>query len=205
MIAISTSAARRRLILSFTAAGLVSLIGCADQKVPAFQSTDITGADFGRDLRLTGHDGKPRSLSDFAGRAVVVFFGFAHCPDVCPTTLAKLATVVKALGPDGEKVQVLLVTVDPQRDTAEILRRYVTAFHPGFLGLTGTPEDIARVTKDFKVIAEKQPGSTPDSYTVDHSAGIFVYDPKGRLRLFVAGTQPADAIEHDLRLLLGGA
>lgn len=205
MIAISTSAVRRRLILSVAAAGLVSLVGCADQKGPAFQSTDVTGADFGRDLRLTGHDGKPRSLSDFAGRAVVVFFGFAHCPDICPTTLAKLATVVKALGPDGEKVQVLLVTVDPQRDTAEVLRQYVTAFHPGFLGLTGTPEDIARVTKDFKVIAQKQPGNAPDSYTVDHSAGIFVYDPKGRLRLFVAGTQTAAAIEHDLRLLLGGA
>ena len=161
--------------------------------------------DFGHDLKLTGQDGKPRALTYFAGRAVVVFFGFTHCPDICPTALAKLSTVVKALGPDGERVQVLLVTVDPERDTAEVLRQYVTAFHPTFLGLTGTPDEVTRVTKEFRVIAEKQPGATPDSYSVDHSSGMFVYDPKGRLRLYVAGNQTTAAIEQDLKLLLGGA
>ena len=196
---------RRRVLRTLAATALVPLAACSNDKGPSFQSTDITGADFGHELKLTGHDGKPRALTDFAGRAVVVFFGFTHCPDICPTALAKLSTVVKALGPDGERVQVLLVTVDPERDTAEVLRQYVTAFHPTFLGLTGTPDEVTRVTKEFRVIAEKQPGATPDSYSVDHSSGMFVYDPKGRLRLYMAGNQPTTAIEQDLKLLLGGA
>ncbi len=205
MSVIAPSTSRLRLVLTLAAAALLPLIGCSNDKGPSFQSTDVTGADFGHELKLTGHDGKPRALTDFAGRAVVVFFGFTHCPDICPTALAKLSTVVKALGPDGERVQVLLVTVDPERDTADVLRRYVTAFHPTFLGLTGTPDEVRRVAKDFRVIAEKQPGATPDSYSVDHSSGMFVYDPKGRLRLYVAGNQPTSAIEQDLKLLLGGA
>lgn len=184
----------------------VGFAACSQQAdKPAFQATDITGADFAADIRLTGHDGTPRTLADFKGKAVVVFFGFAHCPDVCPTTLAKLAGVVKALGPEGERVQVLLVTVDPERDTAEVLKQYVTAFNPTFLGLTGSTDDIARTAKDFRVIYQKQAGSSPDNYSVDHSAGIYVFDPKGRVRLYVAGNQPGSVLEHDLRILLGGA
>lgn len=196
------SGVRRAFALWLVA--LVFLTACSSGSAPSFEATDITGADFGRQLDLTGHDGKPRSLKDFQGRAVVVFFGFAHCPDVCPTTLAKLAGVVKALGAKGEQVQVLLVTVDPERDTPQVLQPYVTAFHPGFLGLTGTVDQVAAVAKEFRVVAEKQPGATPETYTVDHSAGIYIFDPKGRLRLFVAGNQPASVIQHDLELLLSG-
>ncbi len=185
-------------------AALVLVAGCSSGTAPSFQATDITGADFGRALDLTGHDGKPRSLKDFQGRAVVVFFGFAHCPDVCPTTLAKLAGVVKAMGAKGDQVQVLLVTVDPERDTPQVLQPYVTAFNPGFLGLTGTVDQVAAVAKEFRVVAEKQPGATPETYTVDHSAGIYIFDPTGRLRLYVAGNQPASVIQHDLELLLSG-
>lgn len=179
--------------------------GCSKPGSPAFQSTDITGADFGKEIRLTGHDGKPRTLVDFRGKVVVVFFGFVHCPDVCPTTLSKLGGVLKSLGADAAKVQVLLVSVDPARDTPEVLRQYVGAFDPSFLGLTGSPEDIARTTKEFRVIAEKQPGAAPDTYTVDHSSGIYVFDGQGRLRLFVAGNQAPTAIAQDLKLLIDGA
>lgn len=181
------------------------VVACSTEKAPSFETTDITGADFGRKIELTGHDGKPRTLADFKGRAVVVFFGFAHCPDVCPTTLAKMASVVKALGPEGDKVQVLLVTVDPERDTPQVLQPYVTAFHPGFLGLTGTVDQVAATAKEFRVIAEKQAGATADTYTVDHSAGMYIFDPTGRLRLYVAGNQSAAAIQHDLELLLRGS
>jgi len=192
-------------VLFFWLALATLAAGCSSDSGPAFQATDITGADFGRKLELTGHDGKPRTLADFQGKAIVVFFGFTHCPDVCPTTLVKLAGVVKALGTRGNQVQVLLVTVDPERDTPQVLQPYATAFHPDFLGLTGTPAQIAAVAKEFRVVAEKQPGATPDSYTVDHSAGIYVFDKQGRLRLFVAGNQPASVLQHDLHLLLGGA
>ena len=196
------SVLRRTLALWLSTVLFVA--GCSSGSGPSFEATDITGADFGRKLELTGHDGKPRSLADFQGRAVVVFFGFTHCPDVCPTTLAKLSGVMKALGPKGDQVQVLLVTVDPERDTPQALQPYVTAFDPGFLGLTGTVEQVAAVAKEFRVVAEKQKGATPDTYTVDHSAGIYIFDPKGRLRLFVAGNQPASVIQHDLELLLSG-
>jgi protein SCO1 len=193
-----------RALVAWLAAMLFTA-GCSSGTAPSFEATDITGADFGRTLDLTGHDGKPRSLKDFEGRAVVVFFGFAHCPDVCPTTMSRLAGVVKAMGEKGERVQVLMVTVDPERDTADALRPYVTAFHPSFLGLTGTVDQVAAVAKEFRVVAEKQKGASPDTYTVDHSAGIYVFDPKGRLRLFVAGNQPASVLQHDLELLLSGA
>ncbi|MFO1321223.1 MAG: SCO family protein [Burkholderiales bacterium] len=181
------------------------LAGCGSPTPPPFQATDITGADFGKELRLTGHDGKARTLADFRGKAVVLFFGFAHCPDVCPTTLSKLGAVMKSLGADGAKVQVVLVTVDPARDTPEILRQYVAAFDPSFLGLTGSADDIARTTKEFRVIAEKQPGASPDTYTVDHSSGLYVFDPQGRIRLFIPGNQAATAIAQDLKRLIDGA
>lgn len=193
--------------IAFAAALFAALLligGCGKKDGPQFQATDITGADFARTLELTGHDGKPRTLADFQGKVVVVFFGFVHCPDVCPTTLARFATVMKALGPDAQRVQVLLITVDPARDTADVLAKYVTAFNPTFLGLTGDAAAIERTAKEFRVIYQKQAGQTPDTYTVDHSSGVYVFDPNGRVRLFVSGAQDAAVLEHDIRLLLSG-
>jgi protein SCO1/2 len=186
-------------------AALFCVAGCGKPEAPRFQSTDITGADFARTLDLTGHDGKKRTLADFSGGVLVVFFGFTHCPDVCPTTLARFAAVLKSLGPDAGRVQVVLVTVDPARDTPEILAKYVTAFDPSFLGLTGDAAAIERTAKEFRVVYEKQAGQSPETYTVDHSSGAYVFDPKGRVRLFVSGQQDAAALDHDIRLLLAGA
>ena len=167
---------------------------------PKFKSTDITGAEYGKALDLTDHNGKPRHLEDFRGKAVVVFFGFTHCPDVCPTTLAEMSQVVKSLGPDGDRVQVLLVTVDPERDTREALAKYVTAFDPRFLGMYGDLEATRRVAKDFKVYFEKR--KTGDSYSVDHSAQSYVIDPQGRLRLFVRHDRISSDLPDDLKTLL---
>jgi len=178
-----------------------SLAGCHPDQ-PSFQSTDITGADFGRSFALTDHNGKQRSLEDFRGKAVVMFFGFTHCPDVCPTTLAELAGAVKQLGPAGEKVQVLLVTIDPARDTPELLGKYVTAFNPRFLALRGSDEETARVAKEFKVIYQKVAGAQPENYSMDHSAGSFIFDQQGRLRLYVAYGRGADVFAHDIGVLL---
>jgi protein SCO1 len=177
------------------------LTGCHGDK-PAFESTDVTGADFGKTFTLTDQNGKARSLQDFRGQVVVVFFGFAHCPDVCPTTLAELAGAVRKLGPAGDKVQVVLVTVDPERDTQEVLGKYVTAFNPKFLGLRGNAEETARVAKEFKVIYQKVEGQKPENYTMDHSAGSYVFDTNGRLRLYVGYGRGADVFAHDIGLLL---
>lgn len=181
---------------------VAAAIAACDAARPKFRSTDITGVDYGRSLALTGHDGKPRTLADFRGRAVVLTFGFAHCPDICPTTLADVAAAVKALGADSARVQVLFVTVDPERDTAEVLAKYVPAFHPAFLGLYGDPPATQRVAKEFKVFYEKRAGSSPDSYSVDHGAQLYVLDPSGRLRLFVRHDRISTDLAEDLRTLL---
>jgi protein SCO1/2 len=180
--------------------GLV-VAGCAPEK---FRATDITGANFAREFQLTGHDGKPHTLVDFRGKVVVLFFGFTHCPDICPTTLAHFAQAAKQLGADANRVQFLFVTVDPERDTPEILARYVPAFDARFLGLTGEPQAIARTAKEFKIIYQKQPGKTAESYTVDHSAGTYIFDREGRVRLFARHDQALEDFVHDLRLLLAG-
>lgn len=185
--------------LALTAACIVG--GCHSGQ-PSFQSTDITGADFGKAFALTDHNGKPRTLEDFRGQIVVMFFGFTHCPDVCPTTLAELAVAVKKLGPSGEKVQVLLVTVDPERDTPELLAKYVTAFNPKFLALRGNADETARVAKEFKVIFQKVAGPRPENYSMDHSAGSYIFDRQGRLRLYVGYGRGADVFAHDIDLLL---
>jgi protein SCO1/2 len=177
------------------------LAACGPQG-PKFQASDVTGASFGRDFALTDHTGKPRTLADFRGKAVVVFFGYTQCPDVCPTTLAALAETMKQLGPDADRVQVLFVTVDPERDTRELLAQYVPAFDRRFLGLFGDADATARVAKEFKIVYQKQPGTSPGNYTIDHSAGTYVFDPQGRLRLFVGLTQGPDVFTHDLRELL---
>ena len=181
---------------------LLVALGACHQGKPGFRATDITGAPFGRDFALADHTGKPRALADFRGRVVVMFFGFTHCPDVCPTTLAELAAAVKKLGTDGDKVQVLLVTVDPERDTPQVLSQYVTAFNPRFLALRGTAGETARVAKEFKVIYQKVGGARPDSYTMDHSAGTYIFDTQGRLRLYVSYGQGPEAFAHDISLLL---
>ena len=184
----------------FLAASL-ALIGCSPDP-PQFTFSDVTGSGFGRDFALTDHTGKQRALADFRGKAVVVFFGYTQCPDVCPTTLSALAEAMKMLGPDASKVQVLFVTVDPERDTAELLAHYVTAFDPSFLGLSGDADATARTAKEFKILYQKQPGKAPESYTMDHSAGTFIFDPQGRLRLYASHGQGAEVFAHDLRELL---
>jgi protein SCO1 len=190
------------MIVRFLCAIAIAALLAGCDRGPSFRSTDITGADFGKDFRLVDFNGQPRALADFRGKVVVVFFGFTHCPDVCPTTLAELARAVKQLGPDGERVQVLMVTVDPERDTPEVLKQYVTALDPRFIGLTGDPEAIARTAREFKVFYQKSPGATPETYSVDHSSGSYVYDPKGRLRLLVTYGQGADVLAHDIAQLL---
>jgi protein SCO1/2 len=187
--------------LALAALLTVALAAC-DGGPPKFKGTDITGVDYGRSLELTDHTGKTRRLEDFRGKAVVVFFGFTRCPDVCPTTLADAAQAMKQLGPDADRVQVLLVTVDPERDTRKVLADYVTDFDPRFLGMVGDLEATRRAAKEFKVYFEKRPGKTPDGYSIDHSAQSYVIDPQGRLRLFVRHERIAEDLAHDLRVLL---
>lgn len=194
--------ARRRALLAVAFAA--SLAGCEklfSSKSP-FNGIDVTGGNMGGELRLVDHDGKARSLAQFRGKAVVVVFGFTHCPDVCPTALADLATALRALGAEGARVQVLFVTVDPKRDTPELLRQYVPAFHPSFLGLIGDEDALARVRKDFNVYAAVRAGSTPETYSVDHSGQMFGFDPQGRIRLVWAPGMAPGLIADDLRILL---
>jgi protein SCO1/2 len=167
---------------------------------PKFRSTDITGADYGRGFALSDHAGKPRTLADFRGKLVVLSFGFTHCPDICPTILADLAGAVQGLGKDAERVQVLFVTVDPERDTPELLARYVAAFNPGFVGLYGDPEATRQTAKEFKIFFDKR--KTGDGYSVDHSAQSYVIDAQGRLRLFVRHDRIAQDLAGDLLTLL---
>ena len=182
-------------------AGALALSGCG-AGAPKFKASDVTGAGFGRDFTLTDPAGKQRTLADYRGKVVVLFFGYTQCPDVCPTTLSTLAETMKSLGTDASRVQVIFVTVDPDRDTAEVVKSYVSAFDPSFVGLRGDADAIARTAKEFKILYQKQPGRTPESYTVDHSAGTFVFDTQGRLRLYVGNGQGPDVFAHDIRELL---
>jgi len=177
-----------------------ALAGCGGSG-PSFKSTDITGADYGKDFALTDHTGKARALSDFRGKVVVMFFGYTRCPDVCPITLAELKAVKEQLGEEGKRLQVVFVTVDPERDTQKLLAEYVPAFDPSFLGLYGDSAAIAKVAKDFRVFYQKSPGKTPESYTVDHTAGSYIFDPQGRLRLFARHGNAGNLLA-DIRTLL---
>jgi protein SCO1 len=179
---------------------LATLVACTDK--PSFLNTDITGAQFARDFALTDHNGKPSTLADFKGKALIIFFGFTQCPDVCPTTLAQMAEVLKLMGDDAKRVQVAFVTVDPERDTPELLKKYVPAFHPSFLGLSGNAEATAKVAKEFKVYYQKVPSKTPGNYTMDHTANSFVFDANGQVRLFVKHDTGAAALAKDLKQLL---
>ncbi len=187
-----------RLFLALFAVALVACEGNA----PRFSNVDITGANYAHDFRLADFDGRQRSLSDFRGKVVVVFFGYTQCPDVCPTTLTDMAEVKRCLGPDGEKLQVIFVTLDPDRDTPEVLKKYVPAFDPTFIALRGTRDETAAVAKDFKVFYQKVPGKTETSYTLDHTAGSYVFDQGGRVRLFLRHAGGIDPIVADLQKLL---
>ena len=179
------------------------LLGCESK--PVFNALDITGIEgYGTDFRLTDHTGKARTLADFRGKALVVFFGYTQCPDVCPTTLSDMRKAMQLLGADAEKLQVLFVTVDPKRDTPELLAKYVPSFNPSFLGLYGDAAATSKVAKDFKIFFQLQPGSTPESYTVAHAAASLVFDPQGRLRLFINYGMEAEKIAADIKLLLKG-
>lgn len=169
---------------------------------PQFHATDITGAPWGRDFRLIDHAGKTRTLADFRGKLVAMFFGYTHCPDVCPTTLSDFAAAIRELGIDGEKIQVIFVTVDPQRDTPELLAKYVPSFNSGFLGMMAAPGELPALAKEFKVVYQKSAVKSASSYLIDHSAGTYIFDTHGQLRLHIAyGTGPK-AIAQDLRALL---
>ena len=194
----------RAAAAALAAAVLLLLCACDALFAPKtpFKGVDVTGSAIGGELRLADQNGRARSLADFRGKVVVVSFGYTHCPDVCPTTLADLSAAVKQLGADAARVQILFVTVDPKRDTPELLRQYLPAFNADFLGLSGDVEATAKVTRDFHVYAQERPGKSADSYTVDHSAQTFVFDREGRIRLVLAyGSAPAD-IASDLRILL---
>jgi protein SCO1/2 len=192
----------KRSVAIVAAALLALVVGACDPEKPRFEASDVTGAAFGRDFQLTDHNGKPRTLADFRGKVVVMFFGYTQCPDVCPTTLSDLAATLQKLGPDATRVQVLFVTIDPERDTPELLSQYVPAFNPTFLGLYGDAAATAATAREFKVLYQKQPGSTPGSYSMDHSAGTFIFDPQGRLRLYVTHGQGPELYTHDIHELL---
>lgn len=179
---------------------VLSSVAC-DGGGPKFRNTDITGAEYAKGFALTDHSGRLRTLGDFRGKVVVIFFGYTRCPDVCPTTMIELKQVMQVLGSEADKVQVLFITLDPERDTAQVLAQYVPAFDPRFLGLFGDAATTSKTARDFKVFYEKRAGSTPDSYTVDHTAASFAFDPEGRLRLYVRHDQLA-TLTDDIRTLL---
>jgi len=192
------------MLAAALAAGLLG--GCdrlpGGAQKPSFKAVDITGAEYARELSLPDADGRPRQLSDFKGKVTLVFFGYTQCPDVCPTTLAELAAVKRDLGADGQRVQGVFVSVDPERDTPEILKAYMASFGPDFVALRGTPEETATAARNFKVFYAKSAGKTEGSYTMDHTAGTYVFDAEGKVRLFVRYGSGAEALRHDLKLLL---
>lgn len=193
-------------LLALCAVLAVALAGCdkpAGQSAPmSFQNTDVTGLPYGQDFALTDHNGKARTLADFKGKVVIMFFGFTQCPDVCPTALAEMAAMMQQLGAQSDQVQVLLVTVDPERDTQALLAQYVTAFDKRFLGLYGDAAATARVAKEFKVHYAKAPGKDAANYSMDHTAASYVFDRAGKVRLFVRAGQGVAPIVHDVKQLL---
>ena len=186
---------------------VLALTACEKSQSPKvpFANTDITGLDYAKGFALTDHNGKPRTLADFKGKVVVVFFGYTQCPDVCPTTLSELAGIKKALGSEAERLQVIFITLDPRRDTPELMAGFVPAFDSSFLGLWGEQAVIDKVAKDFKVFAQKVPSKDSKSYTIDHTAGSYVFDDQGRIRLFVRHGQGGDGLQKDLQRLLAGS
>lgn len=202
---LSNGLTRRQGLLALGGAwAALSLPGCK-MGAANFKAVDVTGASYAQGFDLTDAQGQRRSLSDFQGQLVVVFFGFTQCPDVCPTTLAELAEVKQLLGADGDKLRGVFISVDPARDTPEILQAYVSNFDPGFVALRPSPEELVEVAKAYRVYYKKVPGSQPDTYTMDHTAGSYVYDTKGKLRLFTRYGSGAQALADDLKILLDQA
>lgn len=190
---------------ALTAASLVLslvLAGCQPAPPPAFQATDITGAAFARDFKLTDHTGVTRTLADFKGKVVAVFFGYIHCPDVCPTTLTDFAAALKLLGPEASRVQVIFVTLDPQRDTPDLLRQFVPAFDSRFLGMYSSEAGLKEVASEYKVVYQKTTVKSAEDYLLDHSAGTYIYDPQGRIRLLMPYGSKPESIALDLGILL---
>jgi protein SCO1/2 len=198
---VSASQTWRSVAAAVVAALALGLAACS-QPTPQFESVDITGADYAHDFHLTDASGQPRALADYRGKIVMLFFGYTQCPDVCPTTMADLKTVMQTLGADADRVQVLFVTLDPARDTPALLSQYVPAFDSRFIGLRGDEATTARTAKDFKVFYQKVAGATPDGYTLDHTAGTYVFDTSGRIRLFIRQGESPGAMAHDVKLLL---
>ena len=193
----------RRFVLTLAALGALALPGCQRAAPPHhFNAIDLTGATYAQGFDLPDFNGKPRTLADFHGKVTVVFFGYTQCPDACPTTMAELSGVLKTLGPDASRVQVVFITVDPSRDTAALLKNYVTNFRPDFLALRGDAAQTQKVVKDFKVVVEKVPGKTADSYTIDHTAGTYIFDPQGRIRLFASQSLDPALLTADIQALL---
>ncbi len=200
-----TSTGRRRFVqMTFACAAPALLLACSPDK-QAFKGTDVTGAAFAKDLRLKDQDGNVRTMQDFKGKIVVVFFGYTQCPDVCPTSMTTMAEVKRLLGAQGERLQVLFITVDPERDTQALLKAYIASFDPGFIALRPEPGELKGVADDFKIYYKKVPGSTPTSYTMDHSAGKYIFDTEGRVRLFSAYGTDAATIASDIQVLLSAA
>lgn len=198
---------RRLILLAGLSTALLS--GCSDKPADAtasgFSGIDITGADYATGFALTDHNGQARTLADFKGKVVVIFFGFTQCPDVCPTSLAEMAQAKQLLGADGARMQGLFVSIDPERDTPEIMKAYMAAFDPSFLALYAKLDDLPSLARSFKIYYKKVPGTTPNNYTMDHSAGSYVYDPQGRIRLYNRYGTGAPALAEDLKKLLAGA
>jgi protein SCO1/2 len=193
---------RRTALLTLAAPML--LAACARDGKPAFKAVDITGADYAHDFALPDTAGHMRSVKDFAGKAVVVFFGYTQCPDVCPTTMSEIAEAKKLLGPDGKRVEGVFITIDPERDEPQMLKAYVDNFGPDMVALRGSLQQTQQVAKDFKVFYRKAAGTTPANYSMEHSAASYVFDPSGKLRLYVRYGGGAQALAHDLKLLLQG-
>ena len=196
---------RLAVVLLMAAAALagcdkVGLPGTTNK--PAFTGIDITGAEYGREFSLPDAEGKTRTLAEFKGKVSVVFFGYTQCPDVCPTTMAELAQIKKSMGADGERVQGVFVTIDPDRDTPQVLKAYMASFDPTFVALRGSVEQVKATAREFKVFYAKVPGRSDGTYTMDHTAGSYIFDPQGRLRLFVRYGTPSDALAADLKQLL---
>jgi protein SCO1/2 len=196
---------RRRLVaslvLGFAACSLAFVTGCSPDK-PKFNAIDVTGANYAKSFALKDHTGQERKLTDFKGKVVVVFFGYTQCPDVCPTTMTELVEVKRLLGANGDKLQAVFITVDPARDTAELLNAYVTNFDPSFVALIPTPEQLVEVAKEFKIYYKKVDGKTPTSYTMEHSAGSYIFDGQGQVRLFSRYGSGAQALTQDIAVLL---
>ena len=194
---------KRQFLAALSAAALSLLAACGQDK-PAFKGVDITGADYAKGWELPDQHGQVRTLKDFAGKVVVVFFGYTQCPDVCPTSMQELTQVKQLLGPDGDKLQGVFITIDPERDTAELLKAYMANFDPTFIALRATPGQLAAVAKDFKIYYKKVEGKSATSYTMDHSAGSYTFDTQGRVRLYNRYGSGAPALAQDVKILLKG-